>query len=221
MNKKKVLIRIVLGLYVFMGLLVATQGGLTLETLRKIMTQEVTDQILEVKKVYKNKMNEIMICYSAYRTNDFRGLGKEDEIENWLIIPVEEWKSGDRWPSFKVSAENSYFQGCSEFPSNTNEGVHLAIQTVENKIFNAFFSYKYPEYDELTEKLYVTAQDRYLKIGYVNNFSNDVIAFKIFAPDIIIEGDSKQILFLPFALLADVISWPIKLNNFFNSKLSI
>ena len=205
-----------------MGLLVATQGGLTRETLDKISGQDTSDLIIEIKKAYKSKLNEIVLCYSAHRTNDFRGYGKDDEIESWLIIPIEGWKIGKRRPYYKIAPENSYMQSCSQLPLEKNEIDSLEFKFVEKRTFDGFFSYNYPEYEKASEKFYFTDHDRYLRVGYVNNLNeNDIVAFEISTPNIQIEGDKKQILFLPFALLADAISWPVKLNYFFNSNLSI
>jgi hypothetical protein len=199
--------------YIVIGLFVALIDGITSKTIDKIGTQIVKDKIIKIKRAFKDGAGNLYICYSANRE-------KDDVIENWIVINHEEMDIG-KGKYIKIKEYNSYIAKCDNSPFATTITLKLHIENIEMNVFDKYFDILRPTVVMNKEMLYVvTDKDLIERLGYVKSDlpNGAIISFEIFLPDVKIKGDIKQILFLPFALVSDVISWPYRLSNMLDSS---
>ncbi len=205
-------IKIIVSIYFFIGLFVGMIYGTTTETIRKIGTQVVKDKIYNVKNVIKNK-DDLLICYSSKRPD-----GKL--IDTWLLIDNNQiLKNNGTY--IKIEQKNSIINSCDLPPVQMDDSNKIIVEKIEEDLFGQIFNFFTPKKVDNVEKIFFTKDnDLVKKIGYSRKLKGfeEGVSLIIHPPNIEIKGDKFQILYLPFAIIIDIIAWPYRINQFFNSS---
>lgn len=209
--KARHIIKVILSIYILIGLFIGMIYGTTIETINKIGSQLVKDRVLEINKVFRND-EYLMICYSSKR--------KETQaIDFWINIPFDELTDSTNFIIADIG--NSSTVNCEELPINVQSIETVEIEQIEQNLFNQIFDFFTPIKIDNTEKLYyVQGAELISDFGYFREEKSfeKSMSFIISPPNIEIDGDKSQILFLPFAIIIDIIAWPYRLSQFFNSS---
>lgn len=198
--------KVIAFIYVSIGLFVSMIGGLTQETLGKINTQIVKDKILEIENAYRDT-DGLYICYLVKR--DVNNI-----LQNFIFISNYELEKNNG-TYIKLKSRNIKAEYCKNDLNLKN----IEIVNIEQNTFNKYFDFIIPKKLHNNESIYVVNKNNFIQnLGYIRSgiINGKNIILTISPPDIEKKGDLKQILFLPIAIVIDIISWPF--SNVLNSS---